>query len=897
MNSLQLGPTVRDVPPDTAVVPIRVTEGGGLRRVSEPIKFGVPFAIGTVREDVRWTCCNAAGEPHAVQTRALAHWPDGSIRWLSGCMLVSLESHESAQFLLSPDWRQVPDSRGPGVPDMRARTTSQNEPLLVDTGPRQFRFGPGTDLFSTHLHTGPAAGDSCQFYTGDATGRGEPAKVERARIVEIGPIRTTAVLTGRLRRRSLLQFSAEICFYAGLGLVRVELTVKNPGRAQHPGGYWDLGDPGSEYLSTAALRIHSGGGGLRSVEWIENPHDVVQTWEGRRFGIHQESSGGAQWNSRNHVDRRDQVPLRFQGYEIERDGVTTGGMRASPVVSLRSEHSSIACSLVRFWEKFPSAFVVEDGFVDALLWPQRTMSPHELQGGEHCTRVLWIRFSDGRDVEHPCRDLAWTHVPLSVRLDASIYARSGTVPFLPAGGSPRRELEGVLREAVEGSASFFNKREAIDEYGWRHFGDLWADHEEAHYDGPKPVISHYNNQYDALHGFLIQYLLSGDPRWWELAEPLAQHLVDIDIYHAQYDKSAYCGGLFWHTAHYHDAGMAAHRSMSRRMSQKKIPAPGGGPGNEHNYSSGLLLYYYLTGSASARDAVVGLAEWVLAMDDGRQHLLGLVSSSPTGLASATRDPGFHGPGRGAGNSINGLLDGWLVTGDARYLGKAEELMRRTIHPKEDISRHELLNAEDRWSYTVYLQVLVRFLETTRNEPRLTETRMYARESLLHYARWMLANERLYLDRPEELEYPTETWAAQDLRKGNVLLMAAGHAAELSEAEAFRKRGMEILDQAWNQLLSHPSHTATRPLVLVLQQGYLETYYRALVAGSQRTQEETDDRVQLGQPRPFVPQQQEIRGCRSPVGLGRMVARLFVPGRSWNLARRSWIANRIRRWKG
>ena len=60
------------------------------------------------------------------------------------------------------------------------------------------------------------------------------------------------------------------------------------------------------------------------------------------------------------------------------------------------------------------------------------------------------------------------------------------------------------------------EREVIDEYGWRHFGDVWADHETAYYDGPRPVISHYNNQYDVLQGFLIQFLLSGDVRWWEL---------------------------------------------------------------------------------------------------------------------------------------------------------------------------------------------------------------------------------------------------------------------------------------------------------------------------------------------------------------------------------------------
>ncbi len=49
---------------------------------------------------------------------------------------------------------------------------------------------------------------------------------------------------------------------------------------------------------------------------------------------------------------------------------------------------------------------------------------------------------------------------------------------------------------------------------------------------------------------------------------------------------------------------------------------------------------------------------------------------------------------------------------------------------------------------------------------------YARASLLHYARWMEAHARPFLDKPEELEFPTETWPAQDIRKVDIFLHAA-----------------------------------------------------------------------------------------------------------------------------
>src|SRR5205814_2057871 len=127
------------------------------------------------------------------------------------------------------------------------------------------------------------------------------------------------------------------------------------------------------------------------------------------------------------------------------------------------------------------------------------------------------------------------------------------------------------------------------------------------------------------------------------------------------------------------------------------------------YTSGLLLFHYLTGDSRAKEAVIGLANWVVEMDAGEKHLLGVLSAKPTGAASRTLEDNYHGPGRGAANSINALLDAWVLTDKERYAVNAEELIRRCIHPCDDIAARELGDAERRWSYTVFLQTLGRFL--------------------------------------------------------------------------------------------------------------------------------------------------------------------------------------------
>ena len=129
---------------------------------------------------------------------------------------------------------------------------------------------------------------------------------------------------------------------------------------------------------------------------------------------------------------------------------------------------------------------------------------------------------------------------------------------------------------------------------------------------------------------------------------LARHVRDIDIYRTRDDKAAYNGGLFWHTSHYTDADTATHRTYPRG-------APGGGPSAEHNYNAGLMFHYFMTGERASRETAIGLARWVIDMDDGRQTPFRVLAGGATGLASATGSIDYHGPGRAPANSISAAV--------------------------------------------------------------------------------------------------------------------------------------------------------------------------------------------------------------------------------------------------
>ena len=710
---------------------------------------------------------------------------------------------------------------------------------------------------------------------------------------ERGPVQTGIPMQGSAGRRSGLRFEALARFFSGTNLLRLDLTLQNLGRARHRGGYWDLGDPGSVMLSELSLVLPFRTSGSSKITWMEDIATPPRSTTASGFEIYQDSSGGENWQSRNHVNRDGNVPVVFQGYRVMRDGEEQStGLRANPTISVRNEHRHVAAAVCDFWKKFPNAMEFSGDSLRLAILPRQFDDLHELQPGEHLSRTFWFEF--GVDTDEACARLAWVHAPLVAHCSPDWYAVSGAIPYLPnSSATPRAEFTSELEEALDGKRNFFVKREAIDEFGWRNYGDVWADHEEAFYDGPQPIISHYNNQFDVLDGFLRQFFRTRDPQWWDLADALARHVIDIDLYHTDRDKSEYNGGLFWPTNHYCDAGRCTHRSMARSMYEEGGTGIGGGPGAEHNYTGGLLLYHYLTGSEEALAAVKCLASWVIAMDDGREHVLGALSTVRTGTATNTRVVGYHGPGRTGGNSIQVLLDGWQATGESKYLDKAEEIIRRTIHIDDDLHERDLLNAEDRWSYPIELQALVRYLDLMTERGRIGQMFHYTRLCLLVYCRWMVANEKFFLDCPDELEYPTETWAAQELRKGTTLLLAAQYADE-HERDAFELRARGILDRAWESLMSFETRNYTRPLAVVLQQGYLETFFSADDEMCERPPG-VNGELDLGDPIIFVSQKQQIRSALgSPAAAARVIARSLNPAGWFNAFYRTWLAERLRR---
>jgi hypothetical protein len=532
----------------------------------------------------------------------------------------------------------------------------------------------------------------------------------------------------------------------------------------------------------------------------------------------------------------------FRGYRLTSGSTVTNGLRATPIVA--SADGAIAVYLHHFWENFPKAIEADERSIRTRLFPPQHADVYEIQGGEQKTHEIFIAFGKDAITDEP---LEWCRTPVVVSVDPAWAFSTDAVPFLTPLEEPHASLVGA---AVEGPDRFERKREVADEYGWRHFGDIYGDHEAVRHTGPGVLISHYNNQYDPIAGFAYQFLRTGDARWQRLMTELARHVIDIDIYHTDRDKSAYNHGLFWHTYHYGDADTSHHRSYPRVALGRTF---GGGPSADHNYTTGLMHYYFMTGDDMARETVAALGRYVIDMEDGGRTPFRWLDRGETGRATLSAT-GYYGPGRAAANSISVLLDAYRLTAESAFIEKAERLIRRVIHPNEDITERRLDVPEQRWFYTMFLQSLGKYLHYKVERGELDALYAYARASLLHYARWMAENEYPYLEKPEKLEFKTETWAAQDIRKSDVFYFAALHASG-GERERFLERARFFYHYSTRTLFGAPTRALTRPVAVLLTSGFMHGLFERQPDRSAPAPRESHS---FGTPEQFVPQRERAK---------------------------------------
>ncbi|MFC4258492.1 hypothetical protein ACFOZ5_05505 [Marinobacter lacisalsi] len=795
-------------------IKIKLRERLSLPRTGEPLRFGVPLPGGIISDVSDLALQSAEGNTLPAQFSSLAKWPDESIRWACIETQISPQAQPGSPlelFVVKDSGDHSRPAADISSEDHALKIAFEDNIIVLDQTAPAWKVcaGNGTLLSEHALHLEDNGSTRC---TASMDGSWS--------VISNGAVSCCVASSGWWLDASgtrLVRFNCQVTLYPD-GLCLVDNTIHNPKRARHPGGLWDLGDPGSIHFT--AMFLETTGQPIRGVDLSLAPGTPTkQLPPDSLVVLHQESSGGEHWSSRNHVNAQGQTLPRYRGYRL-RQGENTleSGDRAAPVMQAELANGKfVTTSMPHFWQNFPSALEIGRNSHKAFLFPAYAPEPYELQGGER--KTLRIVLGLGKTLS----DLQWTHSPLVPVLSAEHYERTAAFQWFRA-DQTTTALDNLIQEGLEGASNFFAKREVIDEFGWRNFGDLFADHETLYQEpGETPFNTHYNNQYDGIYGFARQFAYSGDTRWFELMDDLARHVVDIDIYHTDEDRAEYNNGLFWHTDHYLDAHTCTHRTFTRHNNSSSTPGQlGGGPAAEHCYTTGHLYHYWLTGNPASRDAVLKLTNWMETLHQGQRGLLAEVlalkkQELPKLRAMLRGDqvsPHRFPFTRGTGNYITALLDAHLLEPSNGWLTRAESVIRQTIHPADDIEKRDLLDTEIGWSYLILLASIARYLHIKEEIGARDSQWRYARDSFLHYTEWMLNHERPFLSDTSELEFANDTWTAQDVRKAMLMFQAAQE--DPHKAPDYQAKAREWLDYVTTALQTSPERSLTRLQIILLQ---------------------------------------------------------------------------------
>ena len=186
--------------------------------------------------------------------------------------------------------------------------------VSIDTGRLQVTLATGAALFERVAAGDRVIVDAARTAISARDERGEPCAVaiERLTIEESSALRAVVRADGVVRApagRVLVELSIRLHFFGDSPTVRMQVRVRNSRPAQHADGFWDLGDPGSVYLRdlslTIALNAADGPAEVTCSPEIGSPVEAVSL----PFSLYQDSSGGENWKSPNHLNRERVVPI------------------------------------------------------------------------------------------------------------------------------------------------------------------------------------------------------------------------------------------------------------------------------------------------------------------------------------------------------------------------------------------------------------------------------------------------------------------------------------------------------------------------------------------------------------------------------------------------------------
>ena len=326
-----------------------IKEPAGIERKRDPVRIGVPLPRGYLHDVSHLKLKDTAGVLQDLQVTPLAYWPDQTVKWalLDFFAAVSGKADTTLSVVCEGGINQPASSMSSEI-----ELISQDENFVVRTGVAEFTVSRKTLAPFSSVRIGNTeilASQGSEILLQSVKGQTLPAEIDEFCVEEAGQLRCTLRAQGRFRRtngKPFANFNMRLAFFAGMSIVQLEFLIHNPQAARHPGGIWDLGDPGSIIFQNLSI-ILKGSGPLQDVNWQAESGDDITRTNATQWKLYQDSSGGNAWNSKNHIDGSANLTVSFPGYRVSTfngnsEERIAEGSRAIPFVRVNTSSSWLA---------------------------------------------------------------------------------------------------------------------------------------------------------------------------------------------------------------------------------------------------------------------------------------------------------------------------------------------------------------------------------------------------------------------------------------------------------------------------------------------------------------------------------------------------------------------------
>ncbi|NLY89269.1 MAG: hypothetical protein GX085_06570 [Firmicutes bacterium] len=606
-----------------------IKERTGLDWRQQPVTIGVPVPRGEPELTFPPRLFDPWGREVPVQAKPVGVWPgEEGPRWWLLTFLASVNRNGSARYRLAAGGRASPT---PATPLLVTETA---EGVTVDTGRvllevradkpifHQIWFDPsGRRNYQEDYRILVPGGDELALRIGDEIFRAQWAVPAEITLEEAGPVKAVIKLRGRLydlEGKGDFTYTCRIEAYAGAPYLQVDLTLTAGGRR--------------DWLTVDEAWIRWALAGGKAQKWTatlgsgeeQRPVDTVLDPAGHA-GVRASGSREITWEGITVPSTRQQV--------IKAPAVGWG--------DLTGEAWGVALGVQDFWQQYPKRLLLTGGGEiraelvpsgAAVRWPRGAAKTHR----------FFMYFHTRRDREYRRMVEAMLTGPPVGILAASWYEQAGVFaqPFAPLPDEHPEEYTEVMLLKARSQVDLVNLfgppangvRINPRHWGFFNYGDL----ETAFSGAQNPERRYWNNNYYDLPYLLLQeFIRTGDPVFLDLARPALMHLGDVDLVHPAGGDRVTPGLDHVNSFQTGELTEAMYFSYTKNR--------------------GLLLSYYLFGDYRGRELAVRVADRVCLHD-------GINPWEP----------------RTFGLGILAALAGYEVTGEEKYLRRADELVRAAL---------------------------------------------------------------------------------------------------------------------------------------------------------------------------------------------------------------------------